>query len=94
MQCIFTEQAENDLESIADYIALDNPVRAISFVQEIRERCNKIIDAPQGYQLAYEYGENVRKLPFGNYLILYTLHEGDVVILHIPHSARDVTYYG
>ena len=54
MQCIFTEQAENDLESIADYIALDNPVRAISFVQEIRERCHKIVNAPQGYPLASE----------------------------------------
>ena len=75
MQCIFTEQAENDLESIADYIAIDNPVRAISFVQEIRERCNKIINAPQGYPLASEYGENIRKLPFGSYYIFRIAQE-------------------
>lgn len=90
MPCIFTAQAENDLESIADYITLDNPARAISFVQEIRERCHYIAHAPQGYPLAPEYGEGIRKLPFGNYLILYMLQADDIVIVHIPHSARDL----
>ncbi|QBD75173.1 type II toxin-antitoxin system RelE/ParE family toxin [Ktedonosporobacter rubrisoli] len=90
MFCIFTAQAETDLESIADYIALDNPARALSFVQEIRERCRHIAHAPRGYPLAPEYGEDIRKLPFGNYLILYTLQADDIVILHIPHSARDL----
>lgn len=89
MSCMFTEQAEKDLEGIADYIALDNPSRALSFVQEVRERCYRIVQVPAGYPLAPEYGENVRKLPFGNYLILYTIHADDVVILHIPHSARN-----
>ncbi len=88
MSCIFAEQAEEDLEAIADYIALDNPARALSFVQEIRKGCRRIAYAPRGYPFAPEYGENVRKLPFGNYLILYTVHDDDVVILHIPHSAR------
>ncbi len=88
MFCIFTTQAEDDLEGIADYIAVDNPRRAISFVQEIRERCYRITNAPQGYPLAPEHGEDIRKVPFGNYLILYTIHDGNVVILHIPHGAR------
>ncbi len=88
MSCIFTAQAEDDLEGIADYIAADNPQRAISFVQEIRKRCHRITNVPQGYPLAPEYGENVRKVPFGNYLILHIVHDGDVIILHIPHGAR------
>lgn len=90
MLCIFTDRAEDDLENIADYIAIDNPARAVSFVQEIRNRCQRIANAPQGYPLAPEYGENVRKVPYGNYLILYTIHEGNIFILHIPHGARDV----
>ena len=28
---------ESDLEAIADYIAQDNPMRAVSFIREIRE---------------------------------------------------------
>ena len=42
MLCIFTARAEDDLENIADYIAIDNPARAISFVQEIRNRSQRI----------------------------------------------------
>jgi len=90
MHCIFTQQAEDDLETIADYIALDNPVRAVSFIQEIRKRCYKIVSSPEAYPVAPEYGENIRKLPFGNYLIMYTLQEKNVVILHLLHSARSL----
>ncbi|MFW2026200.1 type II toxin-antitoxin system RelE/ParE family toxin, partial [Acinetobacter baumannii] len=32
MKVIFTKQAESDLEQIADFIALDNPIRALSFI--------------------------------------------------------------
>lgn len=92
MDCIFTTRAEDDLENIADYIAVDNPKRAVSFVQEIRNRCQRIANAPQGYALAPEYGKNIRKVPYGNYLIWYTVHEGNIVILHIPHGARDIHY--
>ena len=89
MQCIFTEQAEYDLEAIADYIALDNPIRALSFVQEIRERCKKLTYAPRGAAIFPEYGEDVRKVPFGNYRILYILQGDEVVILHISHGAMN-----
>ena len=36
MRCIFSVLAESDLEEIGDYIARDNPERAVSFIQEIR----------------------------------------------------------
>jgi toxin ParE1/3/4 len=35
MRAYFTPQAEIDLEEVGDYIALDNPRRAISFIREI-----------------------------------------------------------
>ena len=89
MRCIFTKQAESDLEAIGDYIALDNPVRALSFVREMRERCTRLTYAPRGVAIFPEYGENVRKFPFGNYRVLYTLQEDDVVILHISHGAMN-----
>jgi len=34
MRLSFSPLAEQDLESIGDYIAADNPVRAVSFVLE------------------------------------------------------------
>ena len=36
MRLNFTPMAEQDLEAIADYIAADNPGRALSFVRELR----------------------------------------------------------
>jgi toxin ParE1/3/4 len=44
MRAYFTPQAEIDLEEIGDYIALDNPGRAVSFIQE--QHCEKIADGP------------------------------------------------
>ena len=34
-----TAEAENDLEQIGDYIAEDNPKRALSFVLALRDKC-------------------------------------------------------
>jgi toxin ParE1/3/4 len=42
MRAHFTPQAEIDLEEVGDYIALDNPGRAVSFIREIRQHCEKI----------------------------------------------------
>lgn len=36
MRLLFAPLAEQDLESIADYIAADNPRRAVSFIEELR----------------------------------------------------------
>ena len=38
---IFSVKAEHDLEQIGDYIAEDNPHRALLFVRELRDQCRK-----------------------------------------------------
>ncbi|MGP1276409.1 MAG: type II toxin-antitoxin system RelE/ParE family toxin, partial [Caulobacterales bacterium] len=37
MSSRFSPAAERDLEEIADYIAQDNPRRALSFIAELRQ---------------------------------------------------------
>jgi toxin ParE1/3/4 len=71
-----TPQAEQDLEDIGDYIALDSPERALSFIRKIRERCQSIVLAPEGYPLCPHYGEGVRKMAYQNYLLFY-LYDSD-----------------
>jgi plasmid stabilization system protein ParE len=39
MRVEFAPLALSDLESIAEYIAADNPRRAVSFVRELRAQC-------------------------------------------------------
>ncbi len=51
MRLLFTPMAESDLESIGDYIASDNPHRAITFVRELRQQCQRIALNPSGYRM-------------------------------------------
>jgi toxin ParE1/3/4 len=76
MQCEFSPLAEIDLEEIGDYIARDNPSRAVSFIRELRERCAKITAMPLAAPLRPELGEGVRLVTFGRYLIFYTVDAG------------------
>jgi plasmid stabilization system protein ParE len=39
VKIVITDEAYADIERIGDYIARDNPRRAISFVQELVEHC-------------------------------------------------------
>lgn len=71
MTVYFTPQAETDLEEIGDYIALDNPNRATTFVREIREHCEQIASDPLRYEARPELGDKVRTCAHGNYVIFF-----------------------
>jgi toxin ParE1/3/4 len=71
MPVAFTPLAEADLESIGDSIAKDGPRRAVTFVQELRERGRRIEEMPCAAALRSELGEQVRVAVFGRYLICY-----------------------
>lgn len=47
----FSAEAEHDLEVITDYIARDNPIRALSFLRELREKCTGLADFPERFPL-------------------------------------------
>jgi toxin ParE1/3/4 len=69
---------ESDLEAIADYIAQDNPMRAVSFIREIREELRLVGQNPLLYQLRPEIGEDARLAVVGRYVILFHV-VGEVV---------------
>jgi len=86
----FADAAENDLEAIGDRIAADNPERAATFVDEVREACLGIAEYPQRFPVVPRYeGRGVHQRLHGNYLIFYRVEAGAVVILHILHGAMD-----
>lgn len=90
MRLAFTPLAEQDLEAIADYIAADNPVRALSFVRELREQCLRITLNPPGYRLRAELGDGIRSCAHGHYVIFFESEPDAVVIVRILHGARDI----
>ncbi|MDO7843047.1 type II toxin-antitoxin system RelE/ParE family toxin [Sphingomonas immobilis] len=82
--------AERDLETIADFIAQDDPRRAISFIRELREKCLNLADLPTGFPLVPRYeAEGVRKRRYGRYLIFYRVDSSRVFVLHILNGAQD-----
>lgn len=90
MIVFFTQEAENDLEQIADYIARDNPRRAATFVLELVERCERLADTPRGFSLVPRYEHlGVRRRPYGAYLIFYRVLEDRIDILHVLNGAQD-----
>jgi toxin ParE1/3/4 len=90
MRVCFTPLAATDLEKIADYIAQDNPSRAISFVQEIKLQCQKIASAPNVYRLRSEIARDLRSCAFGRYVIFFQIEPAHVLIVRILHSAMDL----
>jgi plasmid stabilization system protein ParE len=63
---------------------------ALSLVQEMREKCFALADAPRGYPLVPRYDRHgIRRRPFGIYLIFYRVGTETIEVVHILHGARD-----
>lgn len=90
MRCLLSPLAARDLEGIGDYIARDNPSRAVSFIREMRERCSNMVAAPLAAPLRPELGEGVRMVVFRNYLIFYRVEADCLRVERILHGARNI----
>ena len=81
---------EDDLDTIADYIAQDNPTRALSFIREIRVQIRAVGQNPLLYRLRPELGEDARMALVGRYVILFRIL-GDIVrIERILYGGRNL----
>jgi plasmid stabilization system protein ParE len=90
MKLEFTDAAEADVESIGDFIALSNPLRATSFIRELRAKCGDLIDMPLAFQLVRNHeASGIRRRVHGNYLIFYRVSDDAVEILRVLHGAMD-----
>lgn len=88
-----TPAALTELEAIGDYIARDNPRRALTFVRELRDRCLSLGPMALSFPLVRRYEDRgVRHCVHGHYQIFYrTVGEPvtRVDVLHVIHSARN-----
>ena len=81
---------EGDLDAIAEYIAQDNPTRAVTFIQEIGAQIHKIGRNPLIYQLRSEIGEGARISMVGRYVILFRIVGEVVRIERVVYGSRDL----
>ena len=91
MKVILTAAARAEVTGIGDWIAQDNPRRAVSFVNELDAACDALAEMPQRFQLLTGHEQTgIRRRPYGNYLIFYWIKDEQTVeILHVLHGARD-----
>ena len=90
MKVVFSPAFSKDLNEISDYIALDSPKRALSFTNEIRQRCLALGDVPESGAVRSEFGANIRSVPFGRYVIFYIIYPDRVRIVRVLHGARNL----
>ncbi len=90
MRVTVSPLAERDLEAIGDYIAEDNPSRALSFVAELRAQCAKIAKAPQAYRARPDLAEGLRSCAHGNYVIFFIATKARLTIVRVLHGAMDI----
>jgi len=90
MDYIVSPEAEADLEEIGDYIAQDNPHRAVTFIDEIRARFEEISRMPFAYVARPEIDRDVRACVHGNYVIFFYVIDETIEIARVLHGARNI----
>ena len=89
MRLSITPLAAQDLEEIGDYIAQDNPLRAVEFITALQSHCETILRNPEGYRLREEFSKTMRSCSHGNYVIFYESDDKEVTVVRVLYGGRD-----
>lgn len=82
-----TAEVQRDLLSIRDHVAGDNPSRAERYLDEWIARCALIADFPLAAPANPRNHKDWRAVPYGFYIIFYTVSERRARVRAIKHSA-------
>ncbi len=90
MKVVFSDEAKADLVEIGDRIARSTPLRAASFVRELRKAAQQLGEMPRAFPVVARYEHyDIRRRPYGDYLVFYRIDDYRIAIVHILHGARD-----
>jgi len=89
MKGVYTEDALDDLEAIAEWLIVNYPAAAPTIEQRIRSVVAHIGRWPESARMSAGRA-NVRVIPVGRYpyKIFYRISDETIEILHIHHAAR------
>lgn len=89
---IISDPANQDLESIADYLGANYGLqRSETFISEINERMKYIASFPYIGRSREELLPNSRSLSYSRYLIFYQVNETSIEIIRIVSGYQDLT---
>lgn len=90
MKTVLSVAARDDLVTIGEYIALRNPSRAATFIDELLIACERIGDQPAAWPLLPRHeNAGLRRRSFHDYLIIYRVLGDRVEVARVLHGARD-----
>ena len=91
----WTNEAEQWLKDIHDYIAIDNPEAAVRVVDSIYKKVQLLKRFPEmGHKYELYKKLNIRIFLYGHYRIAYIIKpNGDIDILGVFHGALDIDHY-
>ncbi len=82
--------ARADLIEIGDFIAQDNPGRALSFLAEIEAKMRQAADRPESFPVRDDVREGLRSARHGRYLIFFLEAGAEIQVVRVLHGARDL----
>lgn len=89
---IWTEPALQDLEQIADYIALDNPVAARRLVKRVFSKAELLQDFPEMCPVPHDLADSgYRHLVVKPLRIFYRVEGEDVFLVYVMRAERLLT---
>nr|WP_299239668.1 type II toxin-antitoxin system RelE/ParE family toxin [uncultured Halomonas sp.] len=93
-EVIWTEPALQELDAIAEYIALDNPVAASRLVQEVFDKTERLKDFSQSRRIPPELPDSVyREIVVPPCRIFYREDETRVLVLYVMREERQLRAY-
>ncbi|MFN3880479.1 MAG: type II toxin-antitoxin system RelE/ParE family toxin [Nitrincola lacisaponensis] len=93
-EVIWTEPALQELDAIAEYIALDNPATASYLVQEVFDKTERLEDFPQSGRIPPELPNSIyREVVVPPCRIFYREDDKRVLILYVMREERQLRAY-
>jgi toxin ParE1/3/4 len=86
----FRQQAWRDLDQIGSRIASEDPAAAQRFHANVLRRIGLLQNFPEAAQPRPEFGQNIRTIPIGRYIVILRVIVPSVMVLRVVHSARDI----
>ena len=87
MEIIWSSQSIKDIEEIGDFIAADNPTRAISFVDEFISSVERLSHYPESGPIVEE-NPVFRHIVHHGYRIIYQLRSEKILIVTVLGPRR------
>ena len=87
---VYAPEADDDLESIVDYIARDKPRAAREWLARLRETCGTIATQSGVGEERKGFGiPGCRSFSVGQYVVFFRPIEGGIEVSRIIHGSRD-----